>query len=160
VGEPRWLSDAEQQAWRKLAAVTNLLPAALEAQLQRDAELTRFGYWVLAMLSEAPGRALRMSELAARSNASLSRLSHVVGKLEERDWVRRERNPDDRRGAIAVLTGAGWDKVVASAPGHVERVRELVFDALTPDQVAQLCAISDAVLERLDPDHHLHRPGV
>ena len=159
MSEPRWLSDAEQQAWRKLAAMTILLPAALEAQLQRDAELTQFGYWVLAMLSEAPGRALRMSELAARSNASLSRLSHVVGKLEDCGWVRRERSPDDRRGNIAELTAAGWDKVVASAPGHVERVRQLIFDALTPDQVAQLCDISGAVLERLDPDHHLHRPG-
>jgi DNA-binding MarR family transcriptional regulator len=158
MSEPRWLSDAEQQAWRKLAAMTILLPSALEAQLQRDADLTHFGYWVLAMLSEAPGRALRMSELAARSNASLSRLSHVVGRLEERGWVRRERTPDDRRGSLAVLTGPGWDKVVASAPGHVERVRELVFDALTPEQVAQLCDIAGNVLERLDPDHHTHRP--
>jgi DNA-binding MarR family transcriptional regulator len=155
VSGPRWLTGAQQQAWRKLAAVTALLPAALDAQLQRDAELTHFGYWVLAMLSEAPCRALRMHELAAASNASLSRLSHVVAKLEERGWVRRERAADDGRGSVAVLTGAGWDKVAASAPGHVDTVRALVFDGLTDAQVGQLDRLCDALLERLDPDHRL-----
>src|SRR6185369_15833500 len=96
----RWLSDEEQRAWRRLAAVTMLLPAALESQLQRDAGLTHFGYWVLAMLSEAPGRTLRMSELAALAHGSQSRLSHLVAKLEERGWVRREKVGDDGRGAV------------------------------------------------------------
>ncbi len=151
----RWLSDDEQRAWRRLALVTTLLPASLESQLQRDAGLTHFGYWVLAMLSEAPSRSLRMSELAALANGSQSRLSHLVAKLEERGWVRRERVGEDGRGAMAVLTDAGYDKVVASAPGHVEEVRRLVFDALTPDQVAALedvCAAIAARLTACEPD--------
>lgn len=158
MDEPRWLSQDEQIAWRKLAAVSWLLPAALDAQLQRDTGLTHFGYWVLAMLSEAPGRSLRMTELAARSSASLSRLSHVVAKLEARGWVRREPVPTDRRANVAVLTGDGWDKLVASAPGHVETVRALVFDALDADQVRQLDELCAVLLRRLDPDRRLSRP--
>ncbi|SDY94598.1 DNA-binding transcriptional regulator, MarR family [Micromonospora pattaloongensis] len=150
MDETRWLTDDEQRAWRRLGAVMTLLPAALDAQLQRDAELTHFGYWVLAMLSEAPGRAARMSELAALANGSQSRLSHLIAKLEQRGWVRRERASDDGRGSVAVLTEAGYHKVVATAPGHVAQVRALLFDTLTAAQVAQLDEICTAVLTRLD----------
>ena len=152
---PRWLSDEEQRAWRKLVAVITLLPAAADAQLQRDAGLTHFDYWVLAMLSETPGRALRMSELAAHSNSSLSRLSHVVAKLEGRGWVQRERSTEDARGNLAVLTAAGYDKVVDTAPGHVNLVRSKIFDALDGEHVRQLDEICTIVLERLDPDRRL-----
>jgi len=151
VAKTRWLSDEQQQAWRRLAAVSMLLPAALESQLQRDADLTQFGYWVMAMLSESPDRAVRMSELAARSNGSQSRLSHLIARLEERGWVRRERADADGRGYLAVLTDAGYDKVVETAPGHVEEVQSLVFDALTPQQVGQLDEICAAILPRLTP---------
>jgi DNA-binding MarR family transcriptional regulator len=147
----RWLTDAEQRAWRRLAAVTTLLPAALEAQLQRDAGLTHYGYWVLAMLSEAPGRCIRMSELAARSNGSQSRLSHVVSRLEEHGWVTRERVAEDGRGYRCSLTDAGHAKLVAAAPGHVAEVRGRVFGALTPTQVAQLDEICGAILDRFAP---------
>lgn len=147
----RWLTDEQQRVWRRFAAVVALLPASIEAQLQRDAGLTHFGYWVLAMLSEAPGRTLRMSELAARSHGSLSRLSHLVARLEERGWVRRERSADDGRGSVAVLTDAGYAKLVATAPGHVEAVRSLVFDGLTAGQVDELDRICVALLGRLDP---------
>jgi DNA-binding MarR family transcriptional regulator len=153
--EPRWLTDKQQRAWRKFAAVFTVLPAALDTQLQRDADLTHFGYWVLSVLSEHPEHALRMSDLATRSNASLSRVSHVVARLEERGWVRRQPSPDDRRGNIAVLTKAGHEKIVAAAPGHVEIVRSLVFDALTDQQVGQLDEICAAVLERVDPQRRL-----
>jgi DNA-binding MarR family transcriptional regulator len=149
--QPRWLSDKQQRAWRKFAAVFTVLPAALDTQLQRDADLTHFGYWVLAVLSEQRGHALRMSDLATRSNASLSRVSHVVARLEERGWVRREPSPEDRRGNVAVLTDAGHEKIVDVAPGHVETVQSLVFDALTEQQVGQLDEICAAVLERVDP---------
>jgi DNA-binding MarR family transcriptional regulator len=149
VADTRWLSDGEQQAWRRLAAVTMLLPAALESQLQRDADLTHFGYWVMAMLSEAPGRSLRMSELAAMSNGSQSRLSHLIARLESLGWVRRERSEADGRGFIAVLTDEGYAKVVETAPGHVAEVRSLVFDTLTPEQVAALDEICEALLNRL-----------
>jgi DNA-binding MarR family transcriptional regulator len=151
VGTTRWLSPVEQHAWRRLAALTVLLPAALESQLQRDADLTHFGYWVLAMLSETPQRSLRMSELAAMANGSQSRLSHLVARLEERGWVRRERSDADGRGFVAVLTDAGYAKIVQAAPGHVEEVHSLVFDVLTPQQVEQLDEICAALVQRISP---------
>jgi DNA-binding MarR family transcriptional regulator len=142
----RWLTDEEQAAWRTFAAVMTLVPAALDGQMQRDSDITHFGYWVMAMLSEAPDRAMRMSELAARANGSQSRLSHLVAKLERAGYVRRERAGDDGRGFLAVLTDAGYAKVVEAAPGHVEKVRELIFDALDPRQVAQMAEICRAIL--------------
>ncbi|MGH8827130.1 MAG: MarR family winged helix-turn-helix transcriptional regulator [Jiangellaceae bacterium] len=148
----RWLTAEQQQAWRRFVAVTMLLPYEIDAQLQRDAGLSHVGYWVLAMLSEAPGRALRMSELAARTTASPSRISHVVTRLEGLGWIRRDRSSDDRRGMVAMLTDAGYAKVVECAPGHVETVQQFVFDALTDDQVRQLDRISAALLAQLDPD--------
>jgi len=147
----RWLSEDEQVAWRRLIAITTLLPYELDAQLQRDAGLSHFEYWVLAMLSESPGRSLRMSELATRSNASQSRASHVVARLERRGYVTRERSSTDGRGNVARLTGTGFTRLQEVAPGHVETVRSLVFDALTPAEVEQLSAIGAAVLARLDP---------
>jgi DNA-binding MarR family transcriptional regulator len=153
MSEPRWLDDDEQRAWRRFAAVMTLLPAALDAQLQRDAGLTHFAYFTLAMLSEAPGRALRMSELAARSSSSPSRLSHTISRLEERGWVRRQRASEDGRGQVAELTDEGYAALVKTAPGHVDAVRDFVIDALTEEQVSQLNEISRAVLNRIDPDH-------
>src|SRR5262249_24495640 len=147
----RWLSEDEQRTWRRLGALVMLLPSALESQLQRDAQLTHFGYWVLAMLSEAPGRSLRMSELALASNGSQSRLSHLIARLEERGWVRRERVGEDGRGYLAKLTDAGYEKIIATAPGHVEEVRQLIFDQLTPEQVAALDEICGAVLSKMLP---------
>lgn len=155
MAEPRWLTDDQQQAWRKFVAVVQLLPGALETPLQRNGDLTYFEYLVLAMLSEAPGRARRMSQLAALTNASLSRLSHVVGRLERRGWLRRQPCPGDGRANLAVLTDAGYAMVVGTAPTHVDSVRHLVFDALTPAQVEQLEQICGAVLGRLDPDGRL-----
>jgi DNA-binding MarR family transcriptional regulator len=151
MSEPRWLTDQQQQAWRKFIAVVQLLPGALEAPLQRGGDLNYFEYVVLAMLSEAPRRARRMSQLAALTNASLSRLSHVVARLERRGWLQRRPSPEDGRANIAVLTDAGYAKVVDTAPTHVESVRQLVFDALTPLQVEQLDEICGALLDRLDP---------
>lgn len=129
-----------------------LLPAALDAQLQRDAGLTQFSYLVLAMLSEAPGRTLPMSALASMVSSSLSRLSHVVSRLERDGWVAREPCPDNGRVTVARLTDAGLDAVVAAAPGHAGEVRRLIFDTLDADQVAQLEALTTAILGRLDPD--------
>ncbi|HEY3241274.1 MAG TPA: MarR family transcriptional regulator [Acidimicrobiia bacterium] len=158
MDEVRWLSDEQQQAWRKLMAVTTLLPAALECQLQRDADLTLFAYWVLAMLSEAPEASMPMSELAARSISSPSRLSHVVAKLEQRGWVRRQQSPVDARVNVAVLTDAGLAKLAATAPPHVDTVRSLIYDVLTASQVRQLEGICDSLLGRLDPKGQLASP--
>jgi DNA-binding MarR family transcriptional regulator len=147
--ETRWLSEAEQRAWRKLAGVVGRLPATLETQLRRDSDLSHFEYWVLAMLSEAPGRRLRMSDLAESAHGSQSRLSHVVGRLERLGWVNRRRSTDDARSLLAALTDEGLRKVVASAPGHVERVRSLVFDGLEPSDVEQLERICGKILDRM-----------
>ena len=147
---PRWLDETEQHAWRRLAAVLLKLPSELERQLQRDAGMSHFEYWVIALLSEAPARTLRLSQLAAQANASLSRLSHVVTRLEERGWVTRQPCPDDARATLAVLTETGWRQVVAAAPGHVETVRRLVFEALDRDDVGELARLCDAVLDRID----------
>lgn len=149
MDEPRWLTDDEQQAWRPFAALLFRLPAALDAQLQREAQITHFEYMVLISLSEAPERTLRMSDLAAMASGSLSRLSHVVSRLERRGWVRREPCPGDGRYINAILTDAGWEKVVATAPGHVEAVRKLIVDALTPEEFRALGAASAQILDRL-----------
>jgi len=118
-----WLTAEEQAAWRSVVALLIRLPAAIEAELQRDAGISQFEYLVLSGLSEAPDRTLRMSDLAAMASGSLSRLSHVVSRLEARGWVRREACPGDGRFINAVLTDDGWAKVVATAPGHVAAVR-------------------------------------
>ena len=149
---PRWLSTDERRVWLRLSALMELLPAALDAQLQRDADLTKTAYLTLAMLSEEPGRSLRMSELGARSNASPSRISHVVSRLEKDGWVRREKSPNDGRGQVAVLTDAGFEKVVTAAPGHVERVRQLVFDPLDERDLTTLDEAMVKMLDILDPD--------
>lgn len=141
----------ELATWVRVVAVLELLPNALDAQLRRDSDLTNFDYYVLAMLSEAEGRTLRMTALAAQTNAALARLSHVVRRLEERGLVERVPCPEDKRATNARLTQAGMVKVVEAAPGHVANVRENVIDALTPEQVQQLGVIADALLGRLDP---------
>ena len=150
--EVRWLDAEERAAWLRLVAVLGLLPSALDTQLIRDQGLTQFEYYCLAMLSEAPKRTLRMTALAARTNATLPRLSRVISGLEQSGLVVREPCPADRRATNAVLTPAGWDKIVQAAPGHVAAVRELVIDALTPTQLAQLARICERLLIRLDPD--------
>ena len=120
--------------------------------LRRDADLTHFDYYTLAMLSEARQRTLRMTALAAQTNATLPRLSHVVSRLEDRGLVERFPCPDDARATNVRLTPAGWDKVRRTAPGHLANVRQHVIDALTPEQVHQLAGITEAILRRLDPD--------
>lgn len=149
---PRWLTERERCAWLSFVTVTHLLDGALDRQLSQDAGMPHAYYMILAMLSEAPGRALRMSDLAATTNSSQSRISHAIARLEEAGWVAREKCATDRRGSFAVLTDRGYETLVAAAPGHVEAVRNYVFDALTPEQVEQLTAICTAVLGRLDPD--------
>lgn len=148
----KWLDQPELAAWIRLASVLELLPGTLDSQLRRDNGLTHFEYFVLAMLSEAPERTLRMTALAQHTSATLPRLSHVVRRLEDRGLVERFPCPTDARATNARLTDAGWDKIREAAPGHVATVREHVMDALTPEQVTQLTAITDAILTRLDPE--------
>lgn len=148
---PRWLDDEERQVWLDWIFTTRLLWEELERDLQRDAGLP-FGYYeILVMLSEAPDRRLRMSELADATQSSRSRLSHAITRLEGAGWVRRESCPTDRRGAVAVLTDEGLAALEAAAPDHVESVRVHLFDQLSPAQQRQLREICDALLDHLVP---------
>ncbi|MFC0623024.1 MarR family winged helix-turn-helix transcriptional regulator [Kribbella deserti] len=151
IAAPNWLSPDELRAWMTLTAVLIKLPSALDVQLQRDAGLSHFEYLVLAGLSDAPERMLPMSRLALFANGSLSRLSHVVKRLETRGWIRRKPSAQDGRITMAELTDEGFAKLAASAPGHVEAARGYVIDALTPEQISQLREIGEAILERVDP---------
>ena len=152
IVDTRWLDDDEIAAWVRLVAVVELLPGVLDAQLRRDAGLTHYEYFVLAMLSEAPARTLRMTALAQRTNATLPRLSHVVRRIEERGLVDRSPVATDRRASNVRLTDQGWEAIRAAAPAHVENVRRHVIDALTREQIHQLHEITGALLGRLDPD--------
>jgi len=148
--DTRWLDEDERRAWLRLAGVMLKLAPALDSQLQRDSDMTHFDYLCLAMLSEAEDKTLRMSELAAQVNASLSRLSHVVKKLELRGWVERFPCPDSRRVTMVRLTDKGWEVLVAAAPGHVETVRALVFDGLDREDVAALERLAGHVVQQIE----------
>lgn len=138
---PRWLTEDEQQAWIAVARMILQLPSALDAQLQHDSGLNFFEYMLLSRLSMTPERTMRMSELAEVIGGSLSRLSNVMKRLEGRGYVRREPDPVNGRYTNAILTDTGWDKVVASAPGHVNAVRHLVIDPLVAEQITALAGI-------------------
>jgi DNA-binding MarR family transcriptional regulator len=146
------MDDSESQAWLGLVAVLELLPSALDAQLQRDSGLTHFEFTVLTLLQFAPEHTLRMKRLAAGTNATLPRLSHVVSRLENRGLVERFPCPDDRRATNARLTDDGRRAVIRATPEHIALVRHLVIDALEPAQVDQLAAITGRLIDRLDPD--------
>jgi DNA-binding MarR family transcriptional regulator len=142
----RWLTAEEQETWRAFLCACNAFFSAVDAQLQHDSGMPHTYYEILVRLSEAPGRALRMSQLAEATSASKSRASHAVARLEERGWVRRVDCPTDRRGQVAQLTDEGYAALDEAARGHVEQVRQSLFDALTPEQVTQLRAISEAMV--------------
>jgi DNA-binding MarR family transcriptional regulator len=145
----RWLTPDELSAWLTYVATTSLLDGALDRQLQRESGMPMAYYLILAMLSDVPGRTLRMSDLAAVTQSSQSRLSHAVSKLERNGWVRRTPCPDDRRSTLAQLTDAGFAALADAAPGHVRAVRRHVFDRLSPEQVDQLRQIFATVLDGL-----------
>ena len=146
-GEPPWLSAAEQQTWLQVATIMLQLPGILDAQLQRDAEISLFEYMVMSWLSMTPDRRLRMGELAELARGSMSRLSNVVKRLEQRGFVQRTPDPTNGRYTIAVLTDAGWAGVVRAAPGHVRAVRRLVLDPLTSKEVALLDDVAGRIAQ-------------
>jgi len=152
VAHTRWLDDHEQRTWRAFLAANRLLMDSLDRQLQHEAGIPHTYYEILVRLSEVPDRALRMSQLAASSMSSRSRLSHAVARMEETGWVRRRECATDRRGAVCELTDAGMEAIKAAAPGHVEAVRTHLFDQLTPEQVVALREISQAVATHLGGD--------
>jgi DNA-binding MarR family transcriptional regulator len=149
VSDTRWLDDDEQHTWRSFLTATRLFLDGIERQLQQDSGLPHAYYEILVRLSEAPGRTMRMSDLATTSLSSRSRISHAVARLEASGWVRRRPCEHDKRGQLAELTEAGLAGLEAAAPGHVEAVRRGLFDALTPEQVTALRDISDTVVAHL-----------
>jgi DNA-binding MarR family transcriptional regulator len=141
----RWLTDAEQRTWRVFLSATRRLFTELDGHLQHVTGIPHAYYEILVRLSEAPGRELRMTQLADASISSKSRLSHAVARLEERGWVERTACPTDRRGQVARLTDAGFAALEAAAPSHVDQVRTMIFERLTPEQVEQLRDIMTAI---------------
>jgi DNA-binding MarR family transcriptional regulator len=154
VTNVRWLTADEQAAWRAYLAGSRLLVYALDRQLTGEAGLSFIEYDVLVVLSEAPGRRMRMRDLAEATLSTRSGATRTVTRLEQTGWVRRVECADDRRGTEAELTDAGMAKLKAAAPGHVAAVRAHLFDLITPRQVAQLRAVSTRLR-----DHLLHREG-
>lgn len=155
--ETRWLAESERAAWLGLLSMTTLLPGALETPLQQVAKLSLFEYNVLAMLSESVSKSLPMSELAARTSASLSRLSHVVKKLQLRGFVERGAHAQDGRVTKVEITAQGLTLIKELAPLHVNSVRTLVFDQLDDDDVADLARIGRKVVAGLDASHWILR---
>jgi DNA-binding MarR family transcriptional regulator len=145
----KWLTTAEVDSWLSVVRLMTWLPWSMDQQLQRDSNLGLVEYQVLAMLSESPERKMRMSVLAEVTNASLSRLSHLVKRLEERGLVRREPDPADGRFTNAVLTGEGFRVLAEAAPGHVAHVRSLVIDVLSPEQLRRLGLAADRIMSRM-----------
>lgn len=139
--DPQWLTPAEKDAWTGLISVMLLLPGKLEAPL-REVDLTLFEYLTLSHISDAPERRIRMSELAFLANGSLSRLSNVVKRFEQRGWVARSPDPEDGRYTLAALTESGYALVVEAAPLHVRAVRDLILDPLTATDLAALTRIA------------------
>ena len=150
--QPRWLSDEERAAWLATAAIMTTLPAALDARLRQESDLTFIEYMVLAVLSERADRTMQMSDIAAGVSASLSRLSHVVTRLEKRGFLSRTRIPGSGQRTNATLTDAGYAKVVAAAPAHVTAVRDYFVDVLTPTDLATMQRIGLGVARRINPE--------
>ncbi|MBS2532488.1 MarR family transcriptional regulator [Catenulispora sp. NF23] len=149
--ETAWLDETEQAVWRHYISVMRLLPDRLNASLARGHDLTLIDYEVLARLSEAPLRRMRMTELAEGALLSKSRLSHQVSRMEKEGLVRREPCETDGRGFFAVLTDQGWEKLLSAAPAHVADVREVFITPLSRDQLVTLGEILDVIGKGLEP---------
>jgi DNA-binding MarR family transcriptional regulator len=145
----QWLTDAEVSSWLSVVRMMTWLPWSIDQQLRHDANLGMVEYQVLAMLSQRPQQTLRMSSLAEMTNTSLSRLSHLVKRLEERGLVRREPDRVDGRFTNAILTGEGFQALAAAAPGHVAHVRSLVVDVLSPEQLRRIGLAADRIMARI-----------
>lgn len=146
------MDELESAAWTRLVAVLQLLPAALDAQLQRDAELTHFEFALLSILRFAPESTLRMKQLAQATHATPPRLSHVVSRLEKRGLVIRTPGGSDRRATNASLTDDGRRALIRATPAHLETVRRLVLAPLDRAQLAELAAIAEAIGRAVDPE--------
>lgn len=151
TSETRWLTEEEDYTWRAVWSLMTWLPAKLDTQLREDHGLSLYEYYALSQISEAPDRAIRLSELASITNMTLSHLSRVISRMMKAGWVERVTDPYDGRFTLGILTEAGWDKVVEMAPGHVEAVQQAIFDQLTDEQVRALGEASARVAEAVSP---------
>lgn len=149
MGDVRWLTAEEQAVWRAYLDVSRLLTERMQRELVEDSSMSLAEYEILVQLSEAPGRQLRMSELADRVVNSRSRLTHTVGRMEARGLVRREACPDDGRGVLCLLTDDGFTVLEQAAPGHVEAVRQGLFDPITEQDMAALGMVMNKVRAHL-----------
>lgn len=149
--ETRWLDPEENRTWHAVWKLMTWLPARLDAQLRADAGMGLADYNALARISEMPSRTVRLSALAAETNMTLSHLSRVMSRLENLGWVVRSPDPTDGRSTLAHLTDAGWDKVVATAPGHVEAVRRCVFDNLSAQNSRALGEAAALIAQAVAP---------
>lgn len=146
---PRWLSLDEQNAWRSWLAAHLLLTEALDREIKAEHGITLADYEILVRLSEAPDRAVRMSDLARLTMASRSRLSHQVARMEDKGWVQRRECETDGRGTLATLTEAGWELLVRAAPSHVASVRRHLVDVLTAEELTSAGATARKIADRL-----------
>ena len=146
----KWLTDAEVSSWLSVVRMMTWLPWSIDQQLRRDSNLGMVEYQVMARLSQIPERTLRMSLLADLANSSLSRLSHLVKRLEDRGFVRRELDPADGRFTNAILTDEGFRTLAEAAPAHVAHVRSLVIDVLSPEQLRRMGQAADRIMSRID----------
>ncbi|HEY2296696.1 MAG TPA: MarR family transcriptional regulator [Jatrophihabitans sp.] len=144
-----WLTPDQLASWLSLARLVTRLPWAIDSQLQRDAGLSMVEYMTLAILSSSPEQTMRMSDVAERVSSSLSRLSHLVKRLERRGYVRREPDPADGRFTNAILLPPGSKKLESAAPGHVAYVRQLVIDNLSPERLRRLTQDADRIVQRI-----------
>jgi DNA-binding MarR family transcriptional regulator len=145
-----WLTDAEVSSWLSVVRMMTWLPWSIDQQLRRDSGLGMVEYQVMARLSQSPERTLRMSSLADLANSSLSRLSHLVKRLEDRGLVRREPDPADGRFTDAILTDDGFQALAEAAPWHVAHVRSLVIDVLSPEQLRRMGQAADRIMSHID----------
>lgn len=159
MSDPRWLSPVERETWLSISELVTTLPGALDTRLQQHAGITFYEYMVMAMLSEQEDATLQLSELAELTSGSLSRLSHVLTRLERHGWVVRARSPHNPRARIATLTEQGMGKVRQTAPAHVDDVRELIFDAVAEEDVPELDRILRPALDRIRPPAQRPRTG-
>jgi DNA-binding MarR family transcriptional regulator len=148
ANEPKWLNPREMKAWRSYIIASRRLLDALDSDLDGH-DLSMADYEVLAQLSDAPERRMRMTELAQIAMLSKSRLSHRMKVMEKAGWVRREACPEDKRGSFAVMTEKGWRAIVKAAPDHVTSVRNRFVDNLTSKDQEELAKIFDRVTIKL-----------
>ncbi|MFD6803003.1 MarR family winged helix-turn-helix transcriptional regulator [Streptomyces cyaneofuscatus] len=146
---PRWLTTEQQAAWDSFIRMQEKLIGRLSRQVQADSRMSPADYIVLAKLTEAGGR-MRLTDLAKLVEWEKSRMSHQVGRMAKRGLVAKEDCPDDGRGAFIVATPAGREAIEEAAPVHVEHVRRLFVDALTPEELDTLTRISDRVLAHME----------